>query len=817
MQERSSRHACVAHALRPTVLAAAACFMALAPVAARAQASVAESSALHLYDIPAQPLGATLTRIAEESGERISLDAQTVRGIDAPAVRGRYSAEQAAQQALAGSGLRLMRTGSGAWTVQRDGSQRGAGESEAAAASPATLPTITISGKAPGSTSEGSGAYTTGSSSSSTRLNLSAQETPQSLTVVTRQRLDDQRSNSLSDVLDTVSGITVTRDGLGAESDGFWSRGFEIQNYEIDGVPTASLLNHYAENMAMYDRVEIVRGATGLISGLGNPSATINLIPKRPTARPEASVSAEAGSWNRAGFGVDASGELGEAGALRGRIVADYRRQDAWIDRYEQRTGLLYGIVEADLDADTLLTLGFSHQRIDVDSPMRSGLPALYPDGGATHLPRSTSASPSWSYNDHEQSTAFVSLERQFANGWNGKLEYGFSRDSYDSVYTYLNGTLERDGSGTSLLPTRFKGKPRQHNLDAYLTGPFSLFGRRHELIGGLTLSRLNDDGPSYGGWQYDYASSAAGSIPDLFSYDGDNASPTFSVSGSTRNKTTNHAAYLTGRFDLAQGLKLIVGGRAIRWSRDIVSVDAAGVETPDRDDRKVFVPYVGTVYDLTPQWAAYASVTKIFNPQSYGVRDENNDTLDPMEGRGVEVGLKGRHLDGRLESSLALFDLQQDNLAVWQAEYPGSNVYKAEQNTSSKGVEAQANGELAPGWQLAAGYAYTLTEDADGHRINTVLPKHSVRVFSSYRLPGAFAGLTLGAGVNWQSKVGSAGVEQGSYALFSLLARYEFDRHWSAALNVHNLLDRRYYSYAGYYSFYGAPRNAVASLKYTF
>lgn len=100
----------------------------------------------------------------------------------------------------------------------------------------------------------------------------------------------------------------MLRDGLGSESDAYFSRGFQIQNFEIDGVPTVTRMDNYTQSMAMYDRVEVVRGATGLISGMGNPSATINLIRKRPTAEARASVTAEAGNWDRYGSGLDVSG-----------------------------------------------------------------------------------------------------------------------------------------------------------------------------------------------------------------------------------------------------------------------------------------------------------------------------------------------------------------------------------------------------------------------------------------------------------------------------------------------------------------------------
>lgn len=131
--------------------------------------------------------------------------------------------------------------------------------------------------------------------------------TPQSVTVITQQRIADQKLSNLTDAMEATSGITVVREGQGADSDAYYSRGFAISNFEINGVPTSSRMDNYTQNTAMYDRVEVVRGATGLISGMGQPSATINLIRKRPTATPQASISGEAGSWDRYGTSVDVS------------------------------------------------------------------------------------------------------------------------------------------------------------------------------------------------------------------------------------------------------------------------------------------------------------------------------------------------------------------------------------------------------------------------------------------------------------------------------------------------------------------------------
>ncbi|WP_422631529.1 TonB-dependent siderophore receptor [Pseudomonas capeferrum] len=769
---------------------------AWATAAAQAQAD---------FDIPAGPLAPALARFGQSAHILLSYPTALTEGRSTSGLAGRFDIDQGLAILLAGTGLEASRGVNGSYSLQASAST-GALE----------LSAVSISGKAPGSTTEGTGLYTTYSSSSSTRLNLTPRETPQSLTVMTRQRLDDQRLTNLTDTLEATPGITVVRDGLGSESDSYWSRGFAIQNYEVDGVPTSTRLDNYSQSMAMFDRVEIVRGATGLISGMGNPSATINLIRKRPTAEAQASITGEAGNWDRYGTGFDVSGPLTETGNIRGRFVADYKTEKAWIDRYNQQSQLMYGITEFDLSEVTLLTVGFSYLRSDIDSPLRSGLPTRFSTGERTNLKRSLNAAPDWSYNDHEQTSFFTSIEQQLGNGWSGKIELTHAENKFDELFNFAMGELNPDGSGLSQLPVRFSGTPRQDNLDLYATGPFSLFGREHELITGMTLSQYRENTPSWGGWRYDYAGSPAGAIDNLFNWDGKSAKPAFVESGKSSIDEDQYAAYLTSRFSVTDDLSLILGSRLINWKRDTSDRPYGGDETEvNREENGVFIPYAGVVYDLDDTWSLYASYTKIFNPQGSWVTDESNKPLDPMEGVGYELGIKGTHLDGKLNSSLAVFKLEQDNLAIWQHD----NVYSAEQDTTSKGIELELNGELAEGWQASAGYAYSVTTDADDQRINTNLPRNSFKTFTSYRLHGPLDKITIGGGVNWQSKVGADlhTFSQGSYAVTNLMARYDINQHLSASVNLNNVFDREYYSQSGLYGVYGTPRNVMTSFKYSF
>ena len=244
---------------------------ALALMAAPAQAQQALA-----FDIPAQSLAGALRAFSQQAKHQVLFDQQVVAGRSAPAVQGRQTPRQALDRLLAGTDVQVIDSEPGAFTLR-------AVPKEPSASAEHALAVVSVSGKAPGSTTEGTGSYTTFSTSSSTRLNLTPQETPQSVTVVTRQRMDDQRLYSLSDVLDAAVGITMKPFSLGSDSPQMWARGSSITNFQVDGVPTSASMSNYLQSTAIYDRVEVVKGATGIMSGVGTPAATINMIRKRPT------------------------------------------------------------------------------------------------------------------------------------------------------------------------------------------------------------------------------------------------------------------------------------------------------------------------------------------------------------------------------------------------------------------------------------------------------------------------------------------------------------------------------------------------------
>ncbi|HBO3232852.1 TPA: ferric-rhodotorulic acid/ferric-coprogen receptor FhuE [Pseudomonas aeruginosa] len=691
-----------------------------------------------------------------------------------------------------------------------------------------TLPAITVTGKGDTATTEDSGSYTTGQTGAATRLPLSLRETPQSVTVVTRQRMDDQQLNSVQDVLENTTGVASYQSD--SERTSFYSRGFLINNIQYDGIPTVvgDIINGSgigSLDTAFYDRVEVVRGASGLLTGTGNPSAAINLVRKRPTREFSAAASLGAGSWDSYRGMADVSTPLTEDGRIRARLVGTYQDGHSYIDGYKPERKGFYGIIEADLTEDTTVSLGYDYQDITPKGSTWGGLPLWFSDGTQAEYSRSKTYAQDWSYWDNTLKTAFAEIEHRFANGWNVRAVANQYRTEYDAELLGLVGYPDRStGLGTypyGAYPVALaaQGRSRQNTFDVMASGPFELLGRQHELVVGATSSRRTaskeEVSPFYPGF-----------VPvNVYDLSTAYPRPDFDAMASipTRTRIKQSGFYSAARFSLADPLKLIVGGRLSNYEID-ETVSGAPFHYKKTSE---FTPYAGLIYDINKTYSAYVSYTGIFNPQT-DYRDSNGNVLTPSKGKTKEIGLKGEYLDGRLNTSVALFETELDNAAqIVAGSYTpgGAQAYKGVDGTKSRGIELDLQGELARGWNIYAGIAHFTAKDGDDVRLNSQIPRTTAQLFTTYQLPGEWNKLTLGGGVKWQSRIyqapntgtSSLGGEQSSYALVSLVGRYAITKKINVAVNVNNLFDKKYALQKGDFDTvtYGAPRNVMVTLNY--
>ncbi|WP_236707141.1 TonB-dependent siderophore receptor [Pseudomonas sp. Leaf129] len=689
------------------------------------------------------------------------------------------------------------------------------------------LPSLTISGTgtSDATTTEGTGLYTTGRITAATRLPLTLRETPQSVSVVTRQRMDDQKLDSVQGVLENTTGISIYQSD--SQRTSFYSRGFLIDNIQYDGVPAiiGDVVNGSGISdleTAFYDRVEIVRGANGLLTGTGNPSAAVNLVRKRPTSEFSASTSISAGSWDSFREMGDISGPLTTDGRVRARVVGVNNDGHSYLDGYQSQKQAFYGIIEADLTDDTTLDIGYDYQNSSPKRPTWGGTPLWFSNGSEAEWSRSKSVAADWNRWDSTRKSAFAELEHRFDNGWKVNAVMNQYRTQYDTQLMGSSGTPDQE-SGLGTFPNGAypvalagEGKSRQTTFDVMAKGPFVLMGRQHDLVVGGMSSRYTSN-------KDDVSPFFAGFTPsNIYDWNSHFPKPDFDAMTSipTNTEVKQSGFYSTARFSLADPLKLIVGGRFNRYEID----ETAGGTPFSYKKSNEFTPYAGLIYDINSTYSVYVSYTGIYNPQT-SFRDSNGNVLTPTEGKTKEIGIKAEYLDGRLGASVALFDTELDNAAQRDGSLltpSGAQAYKGVDGTKSRGIEFDIQGEVVANWNIYAGVAAFTAKDANDARLNAQVPRTTAQMFTTYRLPGMLEKLTLGGGVRWQSRFLSSSTstrvaEQDPYALTSLMARYELTNSMDVSINVNNVFDKKYATQKGDFDTvsYGAPRNTLMTLNY--
>ena len=804
----------------PALLAiSCAVYAALTVLPAQAQSRPASAS----YAIAAGPLSTALNDFAVAANVSLSTDPAQTRGLQSPGVRGAYSVAQGFALLLAGSGLEAVQLPNGGYVLRQAAiaPQPGAEKTMAPVSISASLERDPVSEHG---NSYAARAVTVGKGVQTLR------EIPQSVSVITRQKMDDQNLTTIDAVLANTTGITMYDSPMGGRY--VYSRGFMVETYQFDGVNRAMYYpqaNSFTSNTAVLDRVEVVRGATGLLQGTGSRGAAINMVRKRPMAEKQVQLAVTGGRWNALRGEVDATGPLNESGSIRGRVVAAHDQRDYFYDVADSRTDVLYGVLEFDLAPGSKLTTGASVEKLR-STPFFSGMPR-YRDGGDPHLPRNTYLGADWNHWDSRQSAVFAEFEHRFDADWVMKITANGTRERHDVKYMFSQGALDRATlAGMMMYGGVFDYGTTNKGVDISLDGKFNAFGRRHGFSVGASTNRLESDSdfslallqrpnsalqPEHGVAEPSDAWFRANS------YCGEPSITTMRQSG----------AYGVARLSVTDPLTVVLGARVSNYKSSSVYRDTGEVYIDPYKENGVLTPYGGVIYAFDPRWSGYASVSDIFQPQNQ--RTADGALLDPLKGRNLEAGVKGELFDGKVNASLAVFRIEQRNRAeldLVNTCSSGTECYFSTGKVRSEGVDAEISGEVARGWQLFAGYTLNnfkyldQTSSAGVMFASTYSPRHMLRVWSDYRLPGALAAWSVGGGVNFQTESSrvtqNIKVAQAAYALWTARAAYQIDRNWTASLSVTNLLDKRYYQTVGapaWGNFYGEPRKASVTLRARF
>ncbi|MDD0973596.1 TonB-dependent siderophore receptor [Pseudomonas fontis] len=789
-----------------------------------AHAAPAAQVQSYRFDIPAQSLDSALAAFSTVTRVQVLVSAELTQALHSPGLQGSYPQGEALARLLAGSGLSARYIDNDSVTLEKRGNADAALQ----------LGATTVSGKQLGVTTEGTRSYTTGAVTIA-KGEQKLKDIPQSVSVLTRQRMDDQNITTLTQAVEAVPGLaSVKSPGPGMF---IFSRGFDIESMQYDGVPVPrnvyALGSYITENMVIYDRMEVLRGSAALLQGANSTTGAINMVRKRPQAEPTVKLTAKAGSWDRYVGQADVGGALNDEGTIRGRAVVNYEKGRSFTDYVWNWEQTVYGAVDFDLSEDTTLGIGASNKKSH-SRPYLIALPR-YSDKTTLDLPRSTFTGSTWNRAMNDQTAVYLDLEHRFNDNWKLKAAAMAMNESNEATYQFIAGSVT---PGTSTGPrysdfaTDFTGKSR--GLDVYLTGNFEALSFEQSVLLGANYSKYTTNDA------YARMFTPGVNIDDIDHHrpfqDFDSIADQANLATSTYD-IRQKGLYGSWRVKLLDPLTLIVGARSSWYDFAFHQQNYFQRELQDYGENNAVqtngkvTPFYGLVYALNDQWSAYGTYSEVFIPQTERTLDQGG--LKPIEGDNYELGLKGELMDGQLNASLAMFRYIHKNRAVTDVRDIGEEgcggvaCSTAAGKVRSQGIEAELSGEVAQGLQVAASYTYNTTkfledEAFEGKVFAKSTPMHMLRLWADYQLPGDFSKFSVGGGLNSQSSTLSfdRAFEQSGFTVWSSRVAYQMSEEIALAVNVNNLFDKKYYipaySQVTGNNYMGDPRNFMFSVEYT-
>lgn len=666
------------------------------------------------------------------------------------------------------------------------------------AAASASLQTVTITGKRANRVSKGA-----------TGLAMELKDTPQTISTLDKEDITNFGVSGSNEALALATGINVEQYETNRAT--FNARGFEIQLTQLDGLGMSNSWGTVVgrEDTFLFEKIELIRGANGLLTGVGNSSGTINYVRKRPTNQDGGEVEVTFGSWNKKRAALDYNKVLTQDGAWAGRLIVATEDKDSYLRDLKDKRTTVYGVVDGQIGDHGVLTVGVTAIDGQQDSPMWGSLTLLRADGTQADYPVGTSTSQQWTYWNTKSYSGFVEYAHKLGADWEAKATYNYrhSNEWTALLYVYPGST------GLVGWPYRSVGSADNHVLDANVSGTFNAWGRKHSLVFGVNRSTEKTASDTY--LLAPTCADTPAMLPVPAMPYGGNVVAEPSWGARTACNSGEQALtrfYAASRLALTDSMKLIAGVNAMRHVRGGQSRYGSGGQLLDPKTEKLS-PYVGLTYDITPDLLAYASYSDIFQPQEQA--DASGLLLAPVKGVNAETGVKAEWLNKALLTTFAVFTARQEGLATYGGVTAGGQYWYKPMDVKSRGFEVEATGRLSKDAKLTAGYTHLKLTGPDGKDIYEWVPRRTLNLTVSGRVP-ALPALNLGVNARWQSdvyKVGSA--RQDSYVLANGFAAYDLNDRTTLRLNVNNLFDKKAIGGLAYGAIYGAPRNVAVTLNY--
>ena len=656
---------------------------------------------------------------------------------------------------------------------------------------------------------EKNGDYSSFAATVGTKIPASLREIPQSVSIITNQQVKDRNVDTFDQLARKTPGLRVLSNDDGRSS--VYARGYEYSEYNIDGLPAQmQSINGTLPNLFAFDRVEVMRGPSGLFDSSGEMGGIVNLVRKRPTKAFQGHAAAGFGTHKQYKAEADVSGSLNADGSVRGRVMAQTVGASPRPAEKNNHHETFYAAADWDINPDTVLGAGYLYQQRHL-APY-NGLPADA-DGKLPSLPQHAFVGADWNKFKMNSHDVFADLKHYFGNGGYGKVGMRYSDRKADSNYTFAGSSLDKAGKAAAAgLGTDIKQKA--FAVDASYSRPFALGNTANEFVIGADYNRFrstNEQGRS--------TLSKSVALDDFraLPYNGilqnARAGNKHSVTEENLDETGLYAKTV---FRPLEGLSLIAGGRVGHHK-----IESGDGKTLHKASKTKFTSYAGAVYDIDGSNSLYASASQLYTPQTN--LDADGNLLKPRQGNQFEVGYKGSHMDDRLNTRVSFYRMKDKNAAAPLNPKDRNTRYAALGERVMEGVETEISGAITPKWQIHAGYSYLHSQikTASNSRddgIFLLMPKHSANLWTTYQVTPE---LTIGGGVNAMSGItSSAGMHAGGYATFDAMAAYRFTPKLKLQVNADNIFNRHYYARVGgtnTFNIPGSERSLTANLRYSF
>lgn len=682
------------------------------------------------------------------------------------------------------------------------------------AAQTADLETVHIKGQRSYNAiaTEKNGDYSSFAATVGTKIPASLREIPQSVSIITNRQVKDRNVDTFDQLARKTPGLRVLSNDDGRSS--VYARGYEYSEYNIDGLPAQmQSINGTLPNLFAFDRVEVMRGPSGLFDSSGEMGGIVNLVRKRPTKAFQGHAAAGFGTHKQYKAEADVSGSLNSDGSVRGRVMAQTVGASPRPAEKNNRHETFYAAADWDINPDTVLGAGYLYQQRRL-APY-NGLPADA-DGKLPSLPQHAFVGADWNKFKMHSHDVFADLKHYFGNGGYGKVGMRYSDRKADSNYTFAGSKLNNAGQAdVAGLGTDIKQKA--FAVDASYSQPFALGNTANEFVIGADYNHFrstNEQGRSTVASNIALDGFHSVSYVDLIQNARAGAHG-YKHTLDTEN-LDKFGVYGKSVFHPADGLSLISGGRLGHYK-----IESGDGKTLHKASRTKFTGYAGAVYDLNDNNSLYASFSQLYTPQTSLGTD--GKLLKPRQGNQFEVGYKGSHMDDRLNTRISLYRLKDKNAAAPLNPNNKKTRYAALGKRVMEGVETEISGAITPKWQIHAGYSYLHSQikTASNSRddgIFLLMPKHSANLWTTYQVTPE---LTIGGGVNAMSGItSSAGMHAGGYATFDAMAAYRFTPKLKLQINADNIFNRHYYARVGgtnTFNIPGSERSLTANLRYSF